>query len=157
MQTFLPYPDFEKSAQCLDYRRLGKQRVEVLQLLRALATGPEQEYDTTSGPRLRSTPWYNHPACKMWKGYEQALTDYGFAMIREWVDRGYQDTCHDKICDVVSIWSDYWDEGSAAMPPWFGDEKFHAAHRSNLLRKDPIWYGKFGWTEPDNLEYVWSV
>lgn len=28
MQTFLPYPDFKKSAQCLDYRRLGKQRVD---------------------------------------------------------------------------------------------------------------------------------
>ncbi len=26
MQTFLPYPDFTKSAQCLDNKRLGKQR-----------------------------------------------------------------------------------------------------------------------------------
>jgi hypothetical protein len=26
MQTFLPYPSFVKSAKCLDYRRLGKQR-----------------------------------------------------------------------------------------------------------------------------------
>ena len=42
-------------------------------------------------------------------------------------------------------------------PPWFGNEKIHASHRSNLLRKDPEFYGKYGWTEPDNLEYVWPV
>ena len=36
MQTFLPDPDFARSARCLDRLRLGKQRVEVLQLLRAL-------------------------------------------------------------------------------------------------------------------------
>ena len=33
MQTFLPYPDFHESAKVLDMKRLGKQRVEVLQLL----------------------------------------------------------------------------------------------------------------------------
>lgn len=33
MQTFLCYPDFNKSAQVLDYRRLGKQRVEAWQIL----------------------------------------------------------------------------------------------------------------------------
>jgi len=34
MQTFLPYADFKESAQCLDYRRLGKQRVEAKQIHR---------------------------------------------------------------------------------------------------------------------------
>lgn len=48
MQTFLPYPSFAESARVLDRQRLGKQRVEVLQLLRAL-TGQ------TKG-------WANHPA-----------------------------------------------------------------------------------------------
>ena len=33
MQTFLPTSNFAESAKYLDYRRLGKQRVEVLQLL----------------------------------------------------------------------------------------------------------------------------
>ena len=36
MQTFLPYPDFTQSAKTLDYRRLGKQRVEAWQILNAL-------------------------------------------------------------------------------------------------------------------------
>ena len=33
MQTFLPYPDFKKSLQTLDYRRLGKQRIEAYQII----------------------------------------------------------------------------------------------------------------------------
>ena len=33
MQTFLPYPSFEETASILDYRRLGKQRVEGFQIL----------------------------------------------------------------------------------------------------------------------------
>jgi len=36
MQTFLPYPDVEASARVLDTKRLGKQRVECLQVLRGL-------------------------------------------------------------------------------------------------------------------------
>ena len=36
MQTFLPYPDFVQTAGVLDARRLGKQRVETIQVMRAL-------------------------------------------------------------------------------------------------------------------------
>jgi len=36
MQTFLPYASFAKSAACLDNRRLGKQRVEAMQILKIL-------------------------------------------------------------------------------------------------------------------------
>lgn len=39
VQTFLPYEDFDKTASVLDRSRLGKQRVETLQLLKALTTG----------------------------------------------------------------------------------------------------------------------
>ena len=59
MQTFLPFSDFEKSAKALDYRRLGKQRIEAYQIWKVL-TG-------------QTTAWKNHPAVKMWQGYEQAL------------------------------------------------------------------------------------
>jgi geranylgeranyl diphosphate synthase type I len=38
---------------------------------------------------------------------------------------------------------------------WLGDKKFHASHRSNLLRKDSKYYSQFKWSEPNNLEYVW--
>ncbi|WP_328777355.1 cytoplasmic protein [Streptomyces goshikiensis] len=36
MQTFLPFPSFHASAAVLDVRRLGKQRVEAVQVLRGL-------------------------------------------------------------------------------------------------------------------------
>lgn len=157
MQTFLPYADFEQSAECLDMRRLGKQRVEVLQLLTAMTTGPEKKVKLGNSEIVRVTPWYNHPAAKMWRGYEQALVHYGFVIIEEWLSRGYKDTCHDKLCVVVGDLSDYWDPDTVVLPPWLGNEDFHAAHRSNLLRKDPVWYGQFGWTEPNDLPYIWPV
>jgi hypothetical protein len=59
MQTFLPYPGFLHSARSLDRRRLGKQRVETLQVLRGL-----------TWPRYG---WRHHPTVKMWAGYEEAL------------------------------------------------------------------------------------
>ena len=62
MQTFLPDPDFERTARILDDRRLGKQRVEVLQILNAM-------HRTSGG-------WVNHPATRMWRGFEPALVAY---------------------------------------------------------------------------------
>src|SRR5690606_11138493 len=52
MQTFLPYEDFAATAQVLDQRRLGKQRVEALQVLRGL-TRP-------------GYGWRHRPAVSMW-------------------------------------------------------------------------------------------
>ncbi|WP_253907481.1 MSMEG_6728 family protein, partial [Arthrobacter sp. 35/47] len=78
MQTFLPYPDFAASAAVLDQARLGKQRVETLQILRALV--------------LPDYGWRNHPATRMWMGYVPALTVYGLAMVSEWVSRGHADS-----------------------------------------------------------------
>lgn len=37
MQTFLPYENFNKTAQVLDRKRLGKQRVETLTIFRTLS------------------------------------------------------------------------------------------------------------------------
>ena len=135
MQTFLPYASFNESAKCLDYRRLGKQRVECKQIYLAL-TDP-------------SYGWQNHPAVKMWRGHEAALACYGYVICREWRVRGYNDS--------LFPWFEYKlsSVGLAPAPDWLGDLALHASHRSNLLRKDPTWYGQFGWTESPDLEYVW--
>ncbi|KPC83656.1 cytoplasmic protein, partial [Streptomyces sp. NRRL WC-3753] len=79
MQTFLPYPDFAASAAVLDVRRLGKQRVETLQVLRGL-TVPDYG-------------WRHHPAVRMWQGYEEALVRYGLERCRQWTEAGRRDTC----------------------------------------------------------------
>ena len=145
MQTFLPYRDFKLSAKCLDMRRLGKQRVETLQLLQTLLMPTKKK------------GWINHPAAKMWRDYEESLIEYGIVICEEWLSRGYKDTCKEKI-QTFSYDSEvpYYLK-LKEYPLWLGNEAFHASHRSNLLRKDPVWYGKFGWEESDDLEYIWPV
>lgn len=134
MQTFLPYADFHKSAAVLDYKRLGKQRVEAIQILNAI--------------QGKSKGWVNHPCVKMWRGFEHALLDYADAMIQEWVKQGYKNTI-----DVSKLREQA--TGSYNLPWWFGKEKFHISHQSNLLRKDYAYYSVFFPDVPDNLEYYW--
>src|SRR4051812_49490635 len=74
MQTFVPVADFEDSARLLDSPRLGKQRVETLQILRAL--------------ELPDYGWASHPAVRMWRGRTPALAAYGLAMVRVWRGSG---------------------------------------------------------------------
>lgn len=138
MQTFLPYPDFHRSAEVLDYRRLGKQRVEAKQILQALHYGGG---------------WVNHPATKMWKGYHKALGEYWLVCCIEWKSRGYNDRLSSEAMRYLESMSAL----PSQKPPWFGTARFHAAHRSNLLRKDPIYYSKFGWEEHGHLPYVWPT
>lgn len=141
MQTFLPSPSYSESARILDYRRLGKQRVETKQILLAMSK--------TSGG------WVNHPATKMWRGYEVELCQYGLHMCCEWVRRGYKDTLGEFFMD--SLWQYESDGRTLALPPWMGDERIHASHRSNLLRKDREFYSQYGWAEPDDMPYIWPV
>ena len=47
--------------------------------------------------------------------------------------------------------------GPILMPRWLGDEKLHASHRSNLLKKDPEYYGRYNWKESDDLPYHWPL
>lgn len=139
MQTFLPYSDFYKSSQALDRLRLGKQRIETWQLYLSL-TNP-------------SYGWKNHPASKMWKGYEIALLHYGVANCETWISRGYNDSLLPRFKNAL--------ENHAGVPyefPWWlGNEKLHSSHRSRLLAKKPDWYSQFGWTEPTNIPYWWPV
>lgn len=136
MQTFLPDPSFHTSAYCLDNKRLGKQRVEVLQLLKCLNGGP-------------GTPWYNHPAAQMWKGYEEALAWYGRAVCQEWKKRGFQDTCEEKILEFGGKYH------PTRLPWWIGNPDFHRAHQSNLVRKFPEFYGVIYEDVPNDLPYLW--
>src|SRR3954470_16878807 len=148
MQTFLPVADFEESARLLDSPRLGKQRVETLQILRAL--------------ELPDYGWANHPAVLMWRGRTPALVPYGLAMVRVWRERGFADTTRAQIAEFAPEVAGCAQAELAAaglLPSWVGDEALHRSHRSNLLAKDPEFYRPrftelFG-SEPDDLPYVW--
>lgn len=138
MQTFLPYPDFAESAQVLDRQRLGKQRVEALQILRTLAG--------------LSAGWANHPAVRMWRGYAACLSLYGIAVCKEWRARGYKDNC---LVQFLNIHPD--GPPGCVQPPWLGDPAFHLSHKSNLVRKLPGHYGELWPGVPDDLPYVWPA
>jgi hypothetical protein len=140
VQTFLPYPDFARSAAALDSPRLGKQRVEVLQILRALT--------------FPSYGWSNHPATLMWRGRVPALVSYGLAMVDAWTARGAADTTRAQITEFAPEVA-FGAPVALAMPSWLGDDALHRSHQSNLVRKDPAFYEPQFPGVPGNLDYVW--
>lgn len=150
MQTFLPDPDFRRTALLLDRRRLGKQRVEALQVLRGLT--------------VPGYGWRRHPAVRMWTGYEEALVRYGLEICRTWREQGHPDTCADSLLAGLSAHRpgaavrEQTELASAGdLPPWLGDEAFHQSHRSALVRKDPHQYAALFPGVPDDLPYVWPA
>jgi hypothetical protein len=147
VQTFLPYADFRRSAEALDARRLGKQRVEGLQVLRGLTV-------PTYG-------WRHHPAVAMWRGCEEALGRYTLTVCEVWTEAGRADTVAATVAaelaalGVLDVRSQPALAQGGALPWWLGDEAFHRSHRSALLRKDPDHYGSVFRDVPDDLPYVW--
>jgi hypothetical protein len=154
MQTFLPYADFVQTARVLDRQRLGKQRLEAEDAIRVTlnvrAGLPE--------PRRR-----NHPTRLMWENNLHALCQYAIAICDEWIARGYQDIMRPRF---VKYMEQFEDNG---MPFWLGNEDFHLAHRSNLLRKgrerfeakgkrDTLDHYRSLWSDTvDTLPYIWPV
>jgi hypothetical protein len=130
MQTFLPYSDFKESAKVLDTKRLGKQRVEAMQIVNCIQN---------------RTGWQHHPIVRMWTPNVESLMYYHNVIIDEWISRGFRNNMPHYHINSEDV--DY--------PGWLGKEKIHKSHRSNLLRKSPKWYSKFGWEEDDSLPYVW--
>lgn len=136
VNTFLPLPTYQAVARTLDVKRLGKQRVEALQILRA-------NLGLTKG-------WRNHPAAVMWRGHEGSLAVYTLMMCARWVALGYKDNVHDQVKELMR---DLPPE-SFTEPWWIGNEEFHKSHQSNLKRKDPTHYL---FEVEDDLPYLWPT
>lgn len=134
MNTFLPLPDYKVSAEVLDDKRLGKQRVECLQLVNTLLG--------------KSDGWKNHPCTVMWRGRVNALIQYGLEICYEWVRRGFKDSVAEQLYSV-------FDENENKQPYWFGSYKFHFSHQCNLLRKDIVHYGKYWPNVEISIPYFW--
>ena len=181
MQTFLPFDDFAASARVLDNRRLGKQRVETLQILQVLlgfrlvTSLKDAKGKKTALPRekwtfeaIKSKGWKNHPAVKMWRGSEGALLKYQEAVCNEWTSRGYKDTCLEKS---RYLYSHLADGKGQDYPWWLGVTDIHRTHQANLLRKahtmsdaqiktmqiNPDFYDRAFPNVPDDLEYYWPA
>lgn len=138
MNTLLPYEGFPQSAECLDDNRLGKQRGEVITILKAL-----------SGEGLHKTNGAEHTAVKMWRGHTHYLVMYGMAVCIEWQYRGNPDNTLKKMRGFLV------DNDETEPPEWLGDEALHEAHRSFLLRSQPSHYRRFWPDLPDDLAMVW--
>ncbi|MFB8085733.1 MSMEG_6728 family protein [Streptomyces sp. NPDC055992] len=150
MQTFLPFPDFTESARVLDPRRLGKQRVETLQVFRGLT--------------VPGYGWRRHPAVRMWAGYEEALVRYGLDICAVWTAEGRADTCADTLVRdfrahraAVTVRSQDRLGADGDLPQWLGTTDFHRSHQSALVRKDPEHYRDRFPRVPDDLPYVWPT
>jgi hypothetical protein len=146
VQTFLPYADFSASARSLDSKRLLKQRVECLQIMKAL-----------TGQYKPSVGWVWHPATLMWRGAERWLLDYQRAVCAEAVRRGTEDTCLAKTREIHARYVTKTGDEGLAIPLWAGVPGFHEAMRGNLLRKDPDHYGPLFPNADAEAEYVWPA
>ena len=135
------------AARVLDAKRLGKQRVEAIQVLRAL-----------TGARIRLAP---SPCRRDVGGIRGGAGALRARHLRGVVPTGQADTCattcHD-LTRTTGIGTPRTQAELAAageLPPWLGDDAFHRSHQSALVRKDPQHYRKFFADVPDDLEYVW--
>jgi len=138
--TFLPYADIERSLMTLDKRRLGKQRVEAGQIIKAI--------------NKETKGWVNHPASKMWEGYEFLLKHYYNESLRIWELRGGKNKLSQPITLTEAEQSKL---DSGAKPWWWGFEPLHESHKAALVRKDDVYYQ--GLLPEDSpymkLGYVW--
>jgi hypothetical protein len=149
MQIFIPLANLAKIFACLDWRRLGKQRVECKQILDIILNRKD----------ISKKGWRNHPAVKMYAPYTEFLKLYFNMCVEEWVRRGYKNNMPKEDLSVPE------DKGKCQFynsfftfvfphclnvvvyPNWWGDEEVHSYHRANLIRKDAEYYSQFKWTE----------
>lgn len=154
MQTFVPYANCRKSALVLDYKRLGKQRVECKQILNALdalRTGDLHILDKRGRKRKRG--WLNHPCTQMWIGHEGFLINYAIFMVGEWRARGYKDTMLSEFLERANRAP----EDSFEPPEWWGREDIHYSHQCRLVAKDPTHYAPLFPTADPKRDYVWAI
>ena len=143
MQTFITDFNMAQNAKNLDNKRLGKQRIEALQILDCLLA--------------KKSRWKSHPAVKMWKGYEEYLLySYLTWVIDQWLRRGFKNNkCQDwylklqKICKYPGV-------ENIKKPKWLTKE-FIESHRSNLIRKNSEYYKSLFPNTKEGLSYIWPI
>ena len=98
----------------------------------------------------------------MWRGSEVALASYGLVICRQWVSRGYADTCATTIVTDLQdagfdLRVDALDVRSEDFPEWWGDARLHTSHQASLVRKDASHYRRFFPDVDPELPYWWPV
>ena len=133
MQTFLPYQNFEEVAADIDSKRLNKQILECYQILNVLSNP-----SPTAG-------WRNHPAVKMWRGYEMALFNYAMTMVSEADARSIK--TENNVANLQRLRRERGIDWGTTMPLWFFNNKIMkrvtTTHKANLYKKAPELYPQF--------------
>lgn len=178
MQTFLPYPSFSECAKVLDNKRVQKQLLECTQILDILLnkkshtcvnckiTTDEPDTDlitlcifTKAGKdtydihKFQKTPWYNHPAVKMWRGYEVSLIQYSQEILLVCNLRKINTA---KLTETLAKQYNQIPYSGGISPWWLGNDKLHKSHRANLLRKHYDHYKHF-FNEDLIIPYWWPT
>lgn len=164
VNLFITHFDYTTSAKNLDNKRLGKQRVEALQILNLIQDlkflsqrynkpRPINPYDFRAWVRTLASLYKKepirlyrgdhcitlgfvyHPAILMFLGYEDSLKRYINAHIQEWISRGFENT--------MQTYKTYKED----QPIFTLDPTFHRNHKAALLtkeieRNEPKWYIK---------------
>jgi hypothetical protein len=153
MQTFLTHTSFKLTAQSLDNKRLGKQRVECKQILQTNQKISLYKTKFTPLSSPLNLAWKNHPAARMWRGCDNMLALYGAAMCKEWISRGFSDSLLSYFTDIAVL------SGPLCYPTWISNVKqFDAiifSHRSSLRFKDDAHYGPQFPEVPVKYGYYW--
>ena len=180
MQTFLPYPSFSQCAKVLDNKRVQKQLLECTQILDILLnkkshtcvnckfTTDEPDIDillkhckyitadgvdATTIHKFQKTPWYNHPAVNMWRGYEVSLIQYSHEILLV-CNLGRINTA--KLTETLAKQYNQISYHGSISPWWLGNDKLHKSHRANLLRKHYDHY-KLYFNEDLTIPYWWPT
>lgn len=135
-QIYLPYPDFNLVAKCLDNKRLNKQITEAKQVYTQNRYG--------FGGQGNRKPYL------MWYGYEYYLLVYIRDLYFEW-NRRWRDNERGGV--PLHKAGDYClqelnkQDLHPIKPDWFNNLAIYSTYRSALLYKDYNHYSKFGWSE----------
>lgn len=162
VNTFITSSYLPNTFKDLDYRRLGKQRVEAKQIIDIL-----EKID--AGEDVSSIGFASHTATKMWIGYTNALKAYYNLCLDEWINRGYKNkmvkydidetrfTNRESVFDGVKT-TFLTEDTEYSFPPFTSFRPFILFHRSALYKKDPKYYVKFLNEELEpyvDLGYLW--
>lgn len=133
MQVFLPEYTYEASAAALDYKRLVKQLLEGRQIMSVLA----QESPGKA--------WKNHPAVRMFEGFEHELYSYLKAIRNEMRERGYKWENNWNV--IKDTYSRNFADNPQVKPEWMSDptifDRVIITHRGRLWEKNPEFYADY--------------
>lgn len=128
METLVPHPDFDMTADSLMRQDRAECLVTALSVLAVL-----HELENTNIEQVRRLP-----VVRMWRGHEVFLYKYGTALND--AQGGSNAARRQRVLDQHLDWAT---SGSFSMDPprWLGDKLLHDAHQAELVRRNPDRYG----------------